>query len=84
MEPIEQAPCPDSLNGKTVATMLKGETAILITADGDRNKLMVLPGGDLPPGAIPRPGNGSFLDLRFRRRRGDHAERGGTAVRAGS
>lgn len=31
---------------ETIATMLKGDTAILVTGDGDRNKFMVLPGGE--------------------------------------
>ena len=55
---------PDWLRGfvsdekiETVATMLKGDTAILVTGDGDRNKFMVLPGGETVTMKIELPEN---------------------------
>lgn len=41
----------------TIATMLKGQTPILVTGDGDRNKFQVMPGGGYATVEIRLPEN---------------------------
>ncbi len=41
----------------TIATMLKGDTAILVTGDADRNKFQILPGGGTATVKIRLPEN---------------------------
>jgi hypothetical protein len=45
----------------TIATMLKGQTPLLITGDSDRNKFMTLPGGGYVTIGIDLPGNWNEL-----------------------
>ncbi|MCR4683745.1 MAG: hypothetical protein K5647_10485 [Clostridiales bacterium] len=45
----------------TIATMLKGQTLLLITGDSDRNKFMTLPGGGYVTIEIDLPGNWNEL-----------------------
>lgn len=59
---------PDWLKGiadsdklETIATMLPGQTPLLITGDGDRNKFQVMPGGDPVTVQIRLPENWDAL-----------------------
>ena len=45
----------------TIATMNKGETAILVTGDASRNKVQVMPGGDFLTVEIKLPKNWNEL-----------------------
>lgn len=58
---ISQAKRLSTLKGKTIATMNKGETAILVTGDASRNKVQVMPGGDFVTVEIKLPKNWNEL-----------------------
>ena len=70
-DPREQAkmtPTPPWLKGlvkdkeiMTIATMNKGETAILVTGDANRNKFQTIPGGDFVTREIKLPKNWNQL-----------------------
>ena len=67
-EKVEKTETPDWLKGfvnddkiETIATMLKGQTPILVTGDSSRNKFQVMPGGGYVTFEIKLPKNWNEL-----------------------